>query len=186
MKFSQKIETIAHACEGRLQMTVGELAASLSARGQAFIALILSLPFVSLLSLPGLSIVLGSCIAFIGFRIFCKKPFWLPAKLRAKTFSGDKAARYLRKLLPPFSWIENYIRPRGTVFQQHPALQSVNGGFLGIAGLCLLISLHPGSYFLPGLSIALLSLGMLEEDILFVWLGYGVLLLHIILRFWVR
>ncbi|MBS0616441.1 MAG: exopolysaccharide biosynthesis protein [Verrucomicrobia bacterium] len=186
MKFSQKIEWVAHECEGRRSMTVGELAASLSARGQAFIALLLSLPFVSLLSLPGLSIILGGCIAFIGFRIFCKKPFWLPAKVTAKTFSGDKAAHYLRKLVPFFSWIERFIRPRGTVFQQHPGLQNINGGFLAIAGLCLVISLHPASYFLPGLSIALLSLGMLEEDILFVWLGYCALFAHIILRFWVR
>lgn len=186
MKFSQRVEWIAHECEGRLQMTVGELASSLSARGQAFIAFILSLPFISLLSLPGLSIILGAFISFIGFRIFCKKPFWLPSRINALTFSGDKAARHLRKLIPFFSWMEKYIRPRGTVFQQHPALQNINGGFLAIAGLCLLISLHPSAYFLPGLSISLLSLGMLEEDILCVWLGYIALFLHIILRFWVR
>jgi hypothetical protein len=169
---SQKLEQLAHACEGRREMSFKEVLELLGAQGPAFVSIILSLPFVLLVPAPGLSILLGAVILLNGVRIARKRPLWLPKRFYEKKVSGDLFAKELRRPIKFLKWLETFVKPRGIVFQQHPALQLVNGWFLAMSGFFLLLSFPSGTHFLPGLAALFLSLGILEEDILFVCLGY--------------
>jgi len=177
-KLSQKLEDLAHLVEGRKAISLKEVADLLGPGSEAMITLIFSLPFLFFLPLPGLSMVFGAAILLNGYRIARKKPLWLPKKMGAKTISGDVLAGHLRRPIPLFRKVEKLIRPRGIIYQQHPAYQAVNGWFLAVAGFFLLLPLPPGTNFLPGLAAFFLSLGILEEDIICVWIGYFAVLVN--------
>ena len=150
-------------------MTLEVLFKAMGPQGQAVITLVLSLPFVFFIPLPGLSIVFGAVILLNGYRIARKKTLWLPQKYLHKKISGNHLAKSLRKTDRFLFWLEKYIRPRGG---SHPILEVANGWTLALCGFFLLLPLPPGTNFLPGLAATLLSIGILEEDLLFVLLGY--------------
>jgi len=177
---SQRIEELAHACEGRRELTLKEIAGLVGPQAQALITLILAIPFVVLLPAPGLSILFGAVIFINGFRIARKKPLWIPKKLQERKISGDVFAKNLRKPLPFIHWLEKFVKPRGTVYQHSPVLQVVNGCFLALGGFFLLLPLPPGTNFLPGLGTLFLSLGILEDDLLMLWIGYLLMLANLV------
>lgn len=153
-------------------MSFKEVFELLGAQGPAFVSLVLSLPFALLVPAPGLSILFGAIILLNGVRIARKRSLWLPKRFYEKKVSGDLFAKELRRPIKFMKWLETFVRPRGIIFQQHPALQLINGWFLAMSGFFLLLPLPPGTNFLPGLAALFISLGILEEDILFICLGY--------------
>lgn len=181
LKLSQRLEELAHAFEGRKEMTLKEAVEAAGSESQALITLLFSLPFVFCLPLPGLSMVFGAAILLNGVRIARKKAIWLPKKMGLKKVSGDSFAKQLRRPIGLLKKTERWIHPRGTIFQRHPAVQIVNGWFLAAAGFFLLLPLPPGTNFLPGLAVFFLSLGILEEDIACIWIGYMSVLANIAL-----
>lgn len=181
ISLSQRIEELAHACEGRRELSVKEITELVGSEAQALITLVLSIPFVVLLPAPGLSILFGVVILINGFRIARKKPLWIPKKLHERKLSGDAFAKNLRRPLPFVRWLERFIKPRGTVYQHSPILQVVNGCFLVMGGFFLLLPLPPGTNFLPGLGTLFLSLGILEEDVLMLWAGYLLMLITFVI-----
>lgn len=180
ISLSHRIDDLAHACEGRQNLTLKEVLDLIGPKAQALITLSFSLPFVVLLPAPGLSILFGAIIFINGLRIARKKPIWIPKKLHEKKLSGDLFAKNLRKTLPFLKWLEKFIRPRGVIYQQNSFIQVINGSFLALGGFLLFLPLPPGTNFLPGLATFFLSLGVLEEDFLMLWIGYLLFLINCI------
>jgi hypothetical protein len=172
LTLSQKMEHLAHQCQGRKKLTWKEISDMFGEKGEAFLTFLLSIPFALALPLPGLSILLGVVIFFVGLCMARHKSLWLPKTLKNRTLNGNTVAKWLRKSLKLVKWLEKFVRPRGVIYQQHPALHPVNGWFLMVGGLILFLPFPPGTNLLPGLSVFFLSLGILEEDIACVWLGY--------------
>lgn len=178
---SQKVETFADTIEGRKEVTLGEACKLFGSQGSAVISAAFSLPFVLFIPIPGLSMLLGAVIFFNGWRIARKKPLWLPRFLANRPISSQNTARHARQTLRFLKKIEKIIRPRGVIFQTQPILEVINGIVLACAGFFLLLPLPPGTNFLPGLAACFLSLGILEQDLLFVFLAYTALLANIVL-----
>lgn len=178
---SQRIEELAHVFEGRRELTLKEIMGVVGPKSQAFVTLVLAIPFVILIPLPGLSILFGAVIFINGFRIARKKPLWIPNKLRERKISGSRFAKNLLRVLPFVRWVEKFVKPRGTIYQHSSILQVVNGCFLAVGGFFLLLPLPPGTNFLPGLATLFLSLGILEEDVLMLWIGYLLMLVTFVI-----
>lgn len=71
------------------------------------------------------------------------------------------------------------MRPRNALLVTNPIVQRINGFIIFICGLLLMLPLPPGTNFTPGLTVFLLSIGILEEDGLFVLLGYFAFLINL-------
>ena len=173
---SQKIDELAHQCKGRRQMTLQEIFDLMDPAEESLIAWILYLPFVFCFMVPGFWIVVSLMVIWQGVRTAQHKKFWIPKKLKRKQVSGDHFAHYISFTIKPLRTLEKIAHPRGTVYQHHPLLLTFNGCMMALGGCFLLF--RAGTDLVPGLGIFLLSLGMLEEDILWMFCAYGVFAIH--------
>lgn len=170
-RLSEEFQRLAHSCKEK-DLTLKELVGLLHARAQALITLILSLPFVLFVALPGLSVIFGVFIFFNGIRIATNRSLWFPHFLLKRKMSGATLAKGFLTGAKVTKKIEKFIKPRGQFLIKHPKLQMLHGIILAICGFLLALPLPPGTNFLPGLTSALMSIGLLEEDGLFVILSY--------------
>lgn len=154
-------------------VTLGSLVRALEGRSHALLILVLVVPFLQPIPLPGISTIFGLAIAAIGMQMALGRPPWLPARLREQRISRELLGRIGRIGRALFQRFERFIKPRGRFFHAHPGMRRTTGAAILGAGLLLSLPLPiPVSNFLPALSIALLSLGSLEEDGLVVVLGF--------------
>ncbi len=175
-RLSEECGRLAETCN-RATITLGELAKHIESRDQALLALVLSVPFLFFIPLPGLSSICGFIVCIVGIRIAIGKSLWLPRFLARRPFSGHLLAKVLLKCKSVAKKLERIVRPRGEFLAKHPGMLRLNGILLAITGFYLLLPLPPGTNFPPGLTSILLCLGILEEDGLMIVLGYVVFLL---------
>lgn len=173
---SQKLDELAHQCKGRRTITIQEIIGLMDMAVQTFIAWILYLPFILCFQIPGFWIVVSLLVVLQGIRTAQHKSIWIPKKLKKKQVSGDGFARIISWTIPFVKKLENIAHPRGTIYQHHPMLLTFNGCMMALGGCFLLIPL--GTTLVPGLGAILLSLGMIEEDILWMSCAYGIFTIH--------
>lgn len=177
-KLSEEFRRLAFSCTEKA-MSLKELAQQTESRSQALLTLILSVPFLFFIPLPGLSIILGVFIMINGLRIAANKKLWFPDILMRKRVS---AYSLKKAFLIAERWairVERLVKPRGEIFHKHPFFIRLTGVMLMCCGFFLALPLPPGTNFLPGLTTFILSLGLLEEDGYCLLVGYGIFLLDL-------
>jgi len=174
---SQKLDELAHQCRGRRKITIQEIIDLMDMAVQTFIAWILYLPFILCFQIPGFWVVISVMVIWQGIRTAQYKSIWIPKKLKKKQVSGDGFARIISWTIPLVKKLENIAHPRGTIYQHHPMLLTFNGCMMALGGCFLLFPV--GTDLVPGLGAILLSLGMVEEDILWMFCAYGIFTVHL-------
>lgn len=162
-KLSEEFHRLSLSFEQK-DVTLKDLARHTESRAQAFFTLILSLPFLFFIPLPGLSMLLGFFIMVNGVRITANKKLWFPHLLSKRKISVYALKKMLRVAHRWALRLERLVRPRGEMLHKHPFFLKVNGLILMMSGLFLALPLPPGTNFLPALTSFLISLGILEED----------------------
>lgn len=170
-RMSEQLHALAHLCRAH-NLTLKQVIDHIDTRAQALITLVLSLPFVFFLSVPGLSVIFGIFILFNGYRIAANKRVWFPKFLLKRKISGSLLAKCFVTAERFFKFTEKFVRPRGHFLITHPGLIRLNGGILAACGFFLALPLPPGTNFLPALTAVFISIGILEKDGLFIVLGY--------------
>lgn len=163
-------ELLADATEGHATyITLAELVQRLSARGLAPVVLAISLlNMVSLI--PGSTAILGLPLLFLGVSLMIgAKGLWLPQRLRGRNLERTKLDAMIRRIIPYIQKLERLAHPRywpGT----NGLTDRVYGAFVFCLGLIVTLPIPLGN-MLPALSIALVSLGMMARDGLWVLVG---------------
>jgi hypothetical protein len=153
--------------------TLRNLTDALSARGHALIALFFCLPFFIPIPLPGLSMVLGPVIALTGGMMFLGRPPWFPQWVLRTRVDRKRFAKTLRVASRIMARVERaFVRVRGKFVFEVPWIGRVNGAVMAYCGLLLALPLPPGTNWPPAIACALLCIGILEDDGLFVTIGY--------------
>lgn len=150
-------------------LAISKILKLLSGKGRALILVFLSLPFCQPIQIPGLSTPFGLAIAFLGLRLAFGKKVWLPKSLLEKKVpvetlqkTADMALGLVRKVRP-------WIHPRISWL----CYSFANGLIISALGIFLALPLPiPLSNLASAWSILLISLGILEDDGLFVLIGY--------------
>jgi len=157
-------------------VTLREILAVLHGRAYLMLILLLCLPFVVPVSVPGMSTPLGAVIALIAASFVAGRTPWLPARLLDVTlplgFLG-KIIRFARRLV---RWLEKFLRPRLPGMFGRPAWPRMHA--LVMVGGALLLALPlpiPLTNMVPGWAIFLVAAGLLERDGAFVLAGYAML-----------
>lgn len=159
------------------------LLTKLSFGGHSFVVLIFSLPFLLPIPIPGLSVLLGVVITISGLAITFGKPMWLPKFIADR----DIEISLIEKIFLPTSRllkkVEFLFKPRLTLISHNLGVRALSGLIIVASGILLFLPLPPGANFPPALVCALIAIGLLESDGLFLLIGFGAFALKVFLIF---
>lgn len=152
------------------RISVGQLIQALGDRGLIGLLLILAVANV-IPNPPGTSAVLGLPMLYLSWQMMRGGMPWLPQFLAARSFDIDHFRTVVARTTPRLNRVERLLRPR------LPSLSSP-AAFRILGAVCLLLSVVlampiPFGNLLPAAAIAIIALGALERDGL--WIAGGVL-----------
>ena len=128
----------------------------------------------------GLSTLCGLIIAVAGGRMALGLGPWVPQRWLGRALPGSQLGKVFAVGARLMRRCERVIKPRGLWLSAHPWTQRVSGCAIALCGLLLAAPAPPGTALPPAAAILLLSVGTLEEDLLFLAAGYVALALNIL------
>jgi hypothetical protein len=162
-------------------VTIRELLYVLRGRAYMLLVILLTLPFLQPIPLPGLSTPLGLAICLICLRLALGQRPWLPKSIQRKVLPAGFVPRVLDLAAKIISWLERVLRPRWLVLTDHALIRQLHALIMFAGASILLLPLPiPFSNNLPAWSILLLACGLLERDGRAVVLGYLVFAFSIV------
>jgi hypothetical protein len=162
--------------------SVQSIVDSLGREAFVFLALVLTLPFLVPVSIPGISTVFGAVIALIGVSIMLNRDPWLPQRYLKREFSSARLRQALAKGADWLHRLEKFSQPRWSALVHGAVMNRFNGLMLVMAALLLMapFGLIPFTNTLPGVAIIFLCLGLLQNDGRSIALGYVANLLTVV------
>lgn len=161
-------------------LSIEEILHILAGRGRPLALILLSLPFCQPLQIPGLSTPFGLAIVFVSFRMAFGKRIWLLKRILAKKISSATLQKITQKTLKIIRKMNRWIYPRFKWVCRHSFMQVFNSMAIAALGIFLALPLPiPLSNLTAAWSIFFIALGVLEDDGLFVFVGYAISLLTI-------
>lgn len=162
-------------------VTIRELLYVLRGRAYMLLVILLTLPFLLPLPLPGLSTPFGLAIVLICLRLAMGQRPWLPKSIQRREIPAGFIPRVLNLAAKTISWLERVLRPRWLVLTEHPVMLQLHAIIMVAAASILLLPLPiPFSNGFPAWSILLLAAGLLERDGWAIVLGYAIFALSIV------
>lgn len=146
-------------------------------RGPFGVLIVLSLPFITPVSLPGVSNVLGTVMIFIAWKLMRGVPSHLPKRAGERPIQRDRMAKILRISEKVLRFIERFARPRRTPWLAWRWVQAMNALIIAVMAALLALPIPPTiplSNMLPSYAIIVLSISLMEEDGWLIWAGYFV------------
>lgn len=154
-------------------MTLREVIYVLRGRAYLLLVLLLSLPFITPIPLPGLSTPFGLAIALISLRLMLGQRPWLAKNLQRKELPAGFFGRLFSVAARVLRFLEKFLRPRLVFLTNTALLNQLHAVLMLVAALALLLPLPiPFTNSFPAWTILLLAAGLLESDGLAVLLGY--------------
>ena len=173
-RISDGLRRLLREAAGRPLM-IREMVEILHGRGLQFVVILLCLPFLTPVTLPGISMPFGLAIALCGLRIaFGHKP-WLPAFILNRRISYSVLEKMVNFGCKIYEKVEKVIRPRLGFFLAGPGMGMVTGLAIALSGIFLSLPIPPPfplTNTIPGFAIIFLSLGLMERDGGLVLCGY--------------
>lgn len=156
-------------------LTLNQLLVKTAARGPYGFMILLSLPFMIPISLPGVSNLFGVIIVYLSWRLGFGFPPRLPSQFGDRNVQSGLFARALRAGVRVLRWVERWVRPRHSRWIRTSAGRIVGASGLALGGIMLALPLPPTiplSNFIPAVAVVVLAASMMEEDGWVIWLGY--------------
>ena len=178
-RLSTELERLSNACKEK-SLTVGELLPGVAPRDQALLTAILSAGFLHPIPMPGFSTVFGLIIAVAGARMAQGLGPCIPQRWHGRALPGRQLGQVFAAGAALMRKCERVVKPRGLWISAHPWTQRANGCAIALCGLLLAAPAPPGTNFPPATAILLISIGSLEEDLLFLAAGYAALALNVL------
>ncbi|MES1194665.1 MAG: exopolysaccharide biosynthesis protein, partial [Opitutus sp.] len=162
-------------------VTIRELLYVLKGRAYMLLVILLTLPFLLPLPLPGLSTPFGFAIVLICLRLALGQRPWLPMSIQRRQLPAGFIPRLLDLAAKIIGWLERVLRPRWLVLTEHAVIRQLHAiVMVAAAGILLLPLPIPFSNGLPAWSILLVASGLLERDGRAIALGYAVFALSVV------
>lgn len=179
-KLSEEIGLLRARSEDR-PLTLREVIYVLRGRAYLLVVLLLALPFLTPIPLPGLSTPFGLAIALIALRLSLGQRPWLPKKLQRKQLPAGFFAKLFRVAERIIRFLEKFLRPRWTIATGSPWLLRLHALVILVSAVVLLLPLPiPFTNSFPAWTILLLAGGLLERDGAAIALGYVVFLVGVL------
>jgi hypothetical protein len=142
-----------------LLSTVGE-------HSMLLLCIILTVPFLTPLPLPGVSTVFGVIIMLIAFGIILNRVPWLPGLVLDRPIASHQLSAVMHRGAHLATKVERWVKPRLLKLSGSAHVNRINGLLLLLGGFLLILPIPfiPLSNMIPGYGILFLSIGMLQRD----------------------
>ncbi|MBP6951546.1 MAG: exopolysaccharide biosynthesis protein [Alphaproteobacteria bacterium] len=154
------------------QLTYQHILQALGERAFGVALLFFSLPSTLPFSaMPGISLVFGLPIVIFALQmIFARKSLWLPNTISNNPISHKKVSKIINVVVPYLVRLERLLKPRWALMTCR-IMEIINGIIILCLAFLLMLPI-PFSNFIFGGSIVIFSLGIAEEDGIFIFIGY--------------
>ena len=171
-RFSEDLEDILPQAKGHT-VSVREILDVIHGKGISVVMAFLALPFI-VVPVPGISIPIGLIFILFGLRIaFGRHPWW-PEWFLKRTVPSATLKRLIQRSVRLIRWVEKLLKPRMHFLRRWPFFRTINGLVIFLCGVALSLPIPiPFTNTIPAIAILLVSMGMMEEDGVFILLGYG-------------
>ena len=155
-------------------ITLEQVLAILDKESYLLSIIILTLPLLVPVSIPGIGTAFGSVIILIVLGIIRDRPLWLPKSLKEKTLCSERLKTSLHKGIRWLHVIDKVSKPRFLWLSQHRNVRYLNSIMIILSAILLLAPFPfiPFSNTLPALAILFLAIGMLQRDGGCIAIGY--------------
>lgn len=158
---------------GERAITLREVIYNLGGRAYMLLVLLLALPFITPIPIPGLSTPFGLAIALIALRLSLGQRPLLPKNLQRKELPAGFIGKVFTVAEKILRFLEKFLRPRLAVLTDTPLLRQLHAVLMLLAALALLLPLPiPFTNSFPAWAILLIAAGLLERDGIFILAGY--------------
>ena len=169
--FSAELRELAAQFEGQ-PVRLGALFEATKGRGYNLLLLLITLPFVTPIPLPGVSIPFGIVVALLGVRMSLGQKPWLPERLLQRELPAGFLGKVLSMAGRVVRLLEFFLRPRLSFVRNHEVFTRIAGLLITASGLFLILPLPlPFSNSLPAWTVIFLAAGALGRDGLFFIAG---------------
>ena len=158
-------------------ITLNQLMERTGGRGFYLVIILLSLPFIVPVSIPGVSTVLGLTIAVLSLRLAFGKSARLPRFMGGRRLSPGFREKILGGSIRFLRFVEKGVKPRRTRWLATRWAISANALLMTFMACLLALPFPPFPPFtnaLPCYSLILVAASTMEEDGVLIWLGYAV------------
>jgi hypothetical protein len=148
-------------------------------RGFYLVVILLSLPFIVPVSIPGVSTVLGLSVSLLSLKLAFGAQPRLPKFMGNRRLSPQVQKKVLQGSIKFLRFVEKLVKPRRTPWMTTRPARFVNAMLMALMGLFLAMPfppLPPLTNALPCYSIILLAVSMMEEDGITIWFAYALAL----------
>lgn len=146
--------------------------------------IVLALPFVVPVSVPGLSPIMGSIIMLLAMGEACGKEARLPRSLGEHALPERVQQRLVSGSISFVRLIERFVRPRRSHWLTLGWARVLNCLLVAFLGLLLALPLPSPPFFfsnsIPSYGIILLAASMMEEDGVLIWFAYALVVVNVI------
>ena len=156
------------------KITLGKIVEHVEGEALLIVCLVAILPFMQPIPIPGLSSLLGLIVFFQGIGMTLSgKPF-LTQKLKDMTITHERFEMIYKAALK-FSSFTSKISAFKHPLTNHRLSFIICGLAITFSAAFLSLPLPiPFSNFIPALSIFLICVGLLEEDVVLIMIGLGI------------
>ena len=170
-RFSQELRQLAEQFTAR-PARISEILTATQGHGFNLLLLLIGLPFLTPIPLPGFSTPFGLVVLIIGARQALGRQPWLPEKVLRRELPARFIARLLGAASGIVRWLEVLLHPRLNFLHEQWVYRRIAGTLIMLSGLLLLLPLPiPLSNFFPALTVVLLAAAAMERDGLFFLVG---------------
>jgi hypothetical protein len=170
-RFSQELKRLAQQFADR-PARLSEILEATQGRGFDLLLLLIGLPFVTPVPLPGFSGPFGVVVLLIGARLALGRRPWLPEKLLRRKLPAQFIAKVLATASRVVRWLEVLLRPRLRFLHEQWMYRRIAGVLIMVSGFLLALPLPiPLTNGLPAMTVVLLAAGAMERDGLFFLAG---------------
>ena len=174
-RLSEELESLLEIAPGR-PMKLRTIVEHLHFRGLPALIVLLCVPFLFPVAIPGLSIPFGIAIALCGLRLGLGHSFWMPDFILRREISCDMLQKLVATAAKFYRKMEKLVRPR------RPGMINLMGFMIMIGGILLSLPIPPPfplTNTIPGLAVIFMALGIMERDGVCTLVGYGFALLGV-------
>ena len=178
LRLSEELESLLEIAPGR-PMALRTIVDHLHFRGLPALIVLLCVPFLFPVAIPGLSIPFGIAIALCGLRLGLGHNLWMPDFLLRREIPYELLKKLVTNAASFYRKVEKLVRPRMHFLQRWPGMINLMGFMIMTGGVLLSLPIPPPfplTNTIPGLAIIFMALGIMERDGVCTLIGYAVAL----------
>jgi hypothetical protein len=166
-RLSQLLPRLAEGQEERI--SIGDIISRLEGRAHTTLLVLFALPNV-LPAIPGTSAITGMPLVYLALQMTLGQRPWLPAFIANRSFSRTGLATVMDQAKPWLERSERFLHPRlGALTRGR--MERVIGVLMLLLAFAVVLPIPFGN-MIPALGIIFFSLGLMEEDGLWVIAGF--------------